>query len=121
MTRADRLLIAAIAAVALLAWPLAAWAAGNGEPSSVVIAGPAGTSIVPLDTDSTVAVEGRLGTVRVRIEDGSARVVDSRCPDHVCVRTGAVSASGSVVACVPNGVTVTVGRGDDAGLDARVR
>lgn len=120
MTRADRLLIAAIAIAALLAWPLAASAAG-GDADSVVIAGPAGTSVLPLRTDATVAVEGCLGTVRVCIENGSARVVDSCCPDHVCVRTGAVSAPGSVVACVPNGVTATVGGSDDVGLDARIR
>jgi len=120
VTRADRLLVAGIAIAALLAWPLAAVAASN-DAQSAVIAGPAGTSMLPLDTDTTVAVEGHLGSLRVRVEHGSVRVVGSCCPNHVCVKTGAIRAPGSVVACVPNGVTVSIGGSDDVELDARIR
>ena len=116
MTRADRVLIAAIAVAALLAWPLAARAAGS-DASSVEIAGPAGVSVLRLDADTVVAVDGHLGTVRVRIKDGSVWVTESCCPNHVCVRTGAISSPGSVVACVPNGVTVSIGGSDRVGLD----
>jgi len=119
VTRADRVLIAAIAVAALLAWPLAARAAGS-DASSVEIAGPAGVSVLRLDADTTVAVDGRLGKVRVRVKDGSVWVTESCCPNHVCVRTGAISSPGSVVACVPNGVTVSIGGSDRVGLDTRV-
>jgi hypothetical protein len=48
-------------------------------------------------------------------------VTDSTCPDRVCVHTGAISAPGSMIACVPNGVVVRIGGEESDGLDARVR
>lgn len=120
MTRADRLLIAAIAIVALLAWPLVALASDQGD-RDVIIVGPAGTSVLPLGSDATLAVEGHMGTVTVRVAGGSVCVLDSCCPNQVCVRTGRARAAGSVIACVPNGVTVRIGGRDRAGFDARIR
>jgi hypothetical protein len=119
MTRADRILIAALACAALLAWPLVATAGAAGDEA--VIEAPAGRTSIALTDDATYEVAGVLGTVVVEVADGSVRVVDSDCPDQVCVRTGAVSAPGSVIACVPNGVVVRVKGGGSDGLDARVR
>lgn len=120
MTRADRLIIALLAALALVAWPLASAAAGA-EGSSVVMAGPDGQSVVALSTDAEYHVSGRVSDVTVRVADGSVCVVESACPDQICVRTGAVGAAGEVIACVPNGVVVRIGgeRADE--LDARIR
>jgi hypothetical protein len=119
VSRADRIVIAIIALVAVAAWPLVAAAGGGSD--DVVIAGPAGTTVVPLHVDGTFMIEGLGGPVTVVVSDGWVRVSDSCCPDHVCMRSGAISAPGSLIACVPNGVVVRVGGGGDDGLDARVR
>lgn len=118
MTRSDRLLIGVLAVVCLLAWPLVAAARGTAE--RVEISGPFGTSVISLAEDRTVRIEGRSGEVTVVIEDGAVFVAEAECPDHVCVKTGTVSAPGSVVACVPNGVVITIRGGSDE-LDARIR
>jgi hypothetical protein len=120
MTRADRLLIAAVALMALIAWPLVALAGGPGVRA--VVEGPQGSSVLVLGDDEKFEVEGTTGTVAIRVAGGRVAIVESGCPDHTCVKTGAISAAGSVVACVPNGVVVRVqGAGDDDGFDARVR
>lgn len=120
MTRADRLLVVALALVAALSWPLVAGASSQGAPE-VVITSRSGTTTAPLDEDATLVVEGASGPVVVTVERGRVRVAESGCPDQVCVRTGPVSAPGSVIACVPNGVTVRVGGGDGAGYDTCLR
>lgn len=120
MSRADRLLIAVLALVALAAWPLAALAIdGSGE--QVVVTGPQGSSSFPLSGDLEIAVVGSRGPVSVEVSEGRVRVVESDCPNHACVETGSISAAGSVVACVPNRVVVRIAGGDDDGLDARIR
>lgn len=119
MTRGDRLLIVALAVACLLAWPIAAAARTSGE--SVEVSGPAGVTVVSLSEDRVLRVTGRTGELTVVVERGAVRVLEADCPDHVCVKTGAISASGSVVACVPNGVVIRVGGGDGDGLDARIR
>lgn len=120
MTRADRTLVVVLALVAALAWPVVAAVASHAA-SEVVISSPSGTSTSPLSADAKLTVDGILGPVVVSIEGGAVRVVESGCPDQVCVRTGAVRTSGSVIACVPNGVVVRVGGGGGAELDARLR
>jgi len=119
MTRADRIVIVVLAALALAAWPLAVAVADGAD--DVTITGPYGETVVPIGTDAVYEIEGALGTVTVTIEDGAVGVTSSDCPDHICVRTGAVRTPGSVIACVPNRVVVRVGGDDIDGLDARVR
>lgn len=55
--------------------------------------------------------------VRVRVEDGQARVAESSCPDGLCVRMGATSRAGAAIVCLPNRVSVVLEGGGRA-LDA---
>lgn len=119
MTRADRVLILVLAALALVAWPLAAAASTTGH--RVVVGGPLGETRFALAEDRSLDVPGRLGTVTVVARGGVVAVTEATCPDQVCVRTGSVHAGGSVIACVPNGVVVSVKGGESDGLDARIR
>lgn len=120
MTRGDRVLIAALLCASLLVWPLAAARAG-GQTGQVFITGPAGESGVSLSRDGEYRIPGATGDVVVVVSDGAVRIDESDCPDQTCVRTGDVSAPGSVIACVPNRVVVRVGGEGDGGLDARIR
>ncbi|MHB1136299.1 MAG: NusG domain II-containing protein [Coriobacteriia bacterium] len=120
MTRGDRLLIAALVCMSLLAWPLTA-ARADGQGGQAFIAGPGGESAVSLSRDAEYHIAGATGDVVVHVSNGAVRIAESGCPDQICVRTGAVSSPGSVIACVPNGVVVRVGGEGDGRLDARVR
>jgi hypothetical protein len=64
--------------------------------------------VFPLDAEETLRVPGPLGDTVVRIHDGSVRVLDSPCPEKICVATGAVSRPGQTIACLPNRVLVVI-------------
>lgn len=117
MTRGDRILITILALVALILVPVVALAQAGGD--HVVIEGPYGRSSYAIDEDRVVEVQGRSGIVSVEIAEGSVRVIGSDCPDGVCMSSSPIDRDGGVIACVPNGVTVSV-RGDRAreGVDA---
>ena len=66
-----------------------------------------------LDTNVTKTVEGPLGKTVIVIEDGTARVIESHCPHHYCVRMGRISRSGEIIICVPNRVMVTIRGGNE--------
>lgn len=119
MTQGDRLLIVVLAAAILVSWPLLAAARSAGDTVQIVSA--SGVTSFSLSESGDLRIDGPSGGLTVRTENGSVRVVSAACPDLVCVRTGAVSTSGSVIACVPNGVVVRIGGGDVDGLDARLR
>lgn len=119
MTRGDRIVIAVVAVLALLAWPVMA-VAGGGRGDVVTITGPGGTSTLPLGPGRTVDVEGLTGTVSVRIAGEAVHVIDSSCPDRLCVERGSISTPGAALVCAPNGVSVRIG-GDADALDSVVR
>jgi hypothetical protein len=121
MTRADRILVAALAAVAVLAWPATRLVASTTTGVDVVVTGPGGTSVLPPRPDRTVTVDGLRGPIEVEMKGGAVRVVSSPCPDHLCVRQGLVSGPGAALVCVPGGVAVRLGGGDPRALDAVVR
>ena len=104
--------LAVIAGVACYAY------SNPGQAGAVRIESPQGQWIYPLDRPEQVAVPGPLGITRVVIEGGQVRVVDSPCTEKICVRTGAVSAAGAWIACLPNRVFVRVVGKDDRGIDA---
>lgn len=76
---------------------------------------------VPLDRDQTYRVQGLRGRVVVAVENRSVRVAESPCRDQVCVCAGPIDGVGEAIACVPNGVVVTVVEGGGDDLDAVVR
>lgn len=52
--------------------------------------------------------------------DKSIAVVDSNCPDHICVHTGRIYRPGQSIACLPNRVIIKIGTKEgpeEAGLD----
>ena len=63
-----------------------------------------------LDKDATYAVAGEYTNIIV-IEDGTVRVTESTCPNHVCEKTGRISQPGQSIICAPNSAVITV-KGD---------
>jgi len=123
VSRADRLLIAALACFALAATPVALAIGGSQatDGGTVSIEGPKGTSLRPLTEDAVVLIDGAQGSLTVETLGGAVCVSDAACPDHSCIRTGWVRTPGSAIVCLPNGVTVRIGGARDDGLDAVVR
>ena len=93
--------------------------AGDDGPLRVRIKTAENEFVFPLDEDREVAVEGPLGTTYVHIHDGHAAVIDSPCPNKLCVQAGELDENGEWSACMPNKVFVQIEGGkDESEVDA---
>jgi hypothetical protein len=92
---------------------------GNAAEPVVNISSKTGEWIYPLKDSRTVEVEGPLGTTEIVIQGGSARIVESPCPNKTCIAAGAIMRAGQWLACLPNGVFVRIdGSTAKGGVDA---
>ncbi len=62
--------------------------------------------------DRTLVVKGFQGESRLEAKDGRVRMVDSACPDKLCVRTGWISRPGESIVCLPNRVVIEIVSGE---------
>lgn len=110
LTRADRVLVVAVALlIALL------WMGGPGEAGGELQIEAAGDLAIrqALADDAVLDVAGAIGTSRVQIKNGRARFVEGPCRHLLCVRQGWLDRRGQVAVCLPNRVAIEVlGRGD---------
>ena len=84
--------------------------AWNGPRGDTVVVRAAGRVVetVPLSTPRQLAVAGPLGTTRIEIEAGRARVSHDPSPRQICVRQGWLEHTGQVALCLPNEVSVEI-------------
>lgn len=75
-----------------------------------------GVYIVYLDDNRTFYVD-MLPNVLFEISDGRIAFIKSDCPDQICVRTGFISRTGQMAACLPNGVLVFILSLEDIDID----
>lgn len=59
-------------------------------------------------------------TLHVRLSPDGAEVIDSTCPNQVCVHTGHISRAGQSIVCLPARISVTLSGGTEGGVDAVV-
>ena len=62
----------------------------------------------PLGENRVVDLEGPLGSTRLEIRDGRARILASPCPTKACIGMGAIARAGELLACVPNQLLVRI-------------
>ncbi|HOB35076.1 MAG: NusG domain II-containing protein [Firmicutes bacterium] len=67
--------------------------------------------------DEIIEVEGVLGITKVHLQDGRVRVIESACPDKICVHTGWTNNPAKPIACLPNRVVVKVFGQPEDGVD----
>jgi hypothetical protein len=68
----------------------------------------------PLGEDTfELTIPGYAGDSFLEISGGRARMVDSACPDKLCVRTGWISRPGESIVCLPNRVVIEIKSGED--------
>ncbi len=88
----------------------------SGEGEYLEISTPEGSQEYSLREDRELRLHSRGIELCVRIENGSAYVSTSDCPDGVCVASGRISRSGETVICAPAGVRLQV-KGGGADVD----
>lgn len=92
---------------------LALWAAfflyaGEGGEARLIIETPHGKWIYPLTDTRTVSIPGAIGATTVRIENQSARIIDSPCPHKTCIKNAVLKKAGDWNACLPNRVFLRI-------------
>lgn len=94
------------------------YAYGGGHQSSHLIVQAAGDEwVYPLDTPAELEFEGPLGTTRVQIQDGGARVVSSPCRDKICILAGRLYEGGDWTACLPNRIFLKISGNENQPVD----
>lgn len=113
MTRADGVLILLLAA---LVGAAAAhfWGPATTPTAVALYRGGERIAVHPLNAPRAIAVEGRIGTAHIHIENGRARFHASPCRRQVCVHMGWQTRGGAVAACVPNGLSLQMIGGSGA-------
>ena len=112
--RLDIIVISVIIAVSLLLLLILNISKKEGAVAVVEIDGNT-VAKYPLSTSGEYPLNG--GTNVLIIEDGTACVCYSSCPDHTCERTGKVRYVGQTIVCLPNRVSITIKGGADNGVD----
>ena len=73
---------------------------------------------LPLDVDTSVTIEGDYSNT-VTVENGRIRISQSNCPGEDCVHSGAISAPGRSIVCLPNRVEIRVTGASDVDFVVR--
>ena len=82
---------------------------------------PRGTFAYDMSKDRIIDIEGAIGTSRIEISGGTARFLDSPCPNKTCVQSMPISETGEWSACLPNQVFLRIEGGRASSVDATVR
>lgn len=109
--RAGDVTVVLAGALAVGALTVAAWGGNRGESAVIRAAGHI-VETAPLARTRDVAVQGPLGTTRIEIRAGRARVAADPSPRQLCVKQGWLSHAGQAALCLPNQVSVEI-RGRD--------
>lgn len=114
--RNDILLILLVLAVAAALLIYRAASRENGSSIEVTVDGVL-LMTLPLDRDTSLVIGEGDHTNTLVIRGGEASVTAASCPDHVCVKRGAIRFDGETIVCLPNRLVVTVVNGGDSGMD----
>lgn len=114
--RNDILLILLVLAVAAALLVYRAASRENGSSVEVTVDGVL-LMTLPLDRDTSVVIGEGDHTNTLVIRGGAASVTAASCPDHVCIKRGAIRFDGETIVCLPNRLVVTVVNGGDSGMD----
>ena len=69
------------------------------------------------DAQYPVEIEGTVANMLI-IQGGAVRMAQADCPDHLCIRRGAIRYAGDSIICLPNKVVVEISGEDALNLDA---
>lgn len=116
MTRADKLLIAAILLCALLGTrqiyrhffpsfaqlsPVQATISSAGQVLRTIELDPGQGRMI-------LQVSGRLGPAKVEVAGGKVRMLEANCPEQICVRQGWIKDPGAAVVCLPGEIVIHI-------------
>lgn len=123
LNRYDRILLFFLLTISVLAYVIMFFCEMNDGSTVVIIVDGKEYGTYSLSTDQTIPVriDGAILNT-VQIEGGNAYMIQASCPDHLCIRQGAIHSHAQSIVCLPNHVVVTVeGADKDGEMDSMVR
>jgi hypothetical protein len=64
--------------------------------------------LTPDGEERTITVQGVRGVSHIGVEGVDIYMIDSACPDKVCISMGKKSLPGDVIVCLPNRVVIKI-------------
>ena len=116
--RSDLRLIAALLLMGLILFTLTLRARPEGRCAVLRVNGQE-VARLPLTENQRYPIE--IDNVLINmlcIKDGAVRMEKAYCPDHLCIRRGAIRHAGDSIVCLPNRVVVVISGEDALDLDA---
>ena len=108
MKKKDILFIAFVAALIAAAFGVFQVVLPSQGREIVIEEGNELVGVFSLDEDRVIEVQGPLGVSTVVIENGEAYMLESPCPNKVCIAMGRISEPGDTIICIPNRVYIRV-------------
>lgn len=105
--RAGDLLVLGCALGVCVLSALTLWQGGRPD-KAIIRAGGRVFAEVDLKAPRVVEVPGPIGTTRIEVQPGRARVASDPGPRQYCVRQGWLSSAGAVAICAPNEVSLSL-------------
>jgi len=106
MKKKDILFIAIVAALIAVAFGIFQVVLPSQGREIVIEEGGELVGVFSLEEDQVIEVQGPLGISTVVIESGEAYMLDSPCPNKVCIEMGRISEPGDSIICIPNRVFI---------------
>lgn len=106
----DYLIFASIITAAL--WAGFFLYADTKQSPHLIIEAPGGKWIYSLSEPRTVVIPGVLGPTTIRIENNTAFILDSPCPNKTCIHAAALKKNGDWNACLPNKIFLHIESSD---------
>ncbi|MCX7883047.1 MAG: NusG domain II-containing protein [Brevinematales bacterium] len=85
---------------------LVGWSGGEGSWVEIRIEGR--RYRYPLGDDRVMVWQSTHGKGKIEIKKGKVRMLESDCPDHICVKKGWIFRKGDAIICMPNHVVVEI-------------
>ncbi len=120
MTRADKAIMIGMILISLISMFIV----------NIFFYGPAGTNVIVevdgqlyakynfnnITSPKSIEINTRYGYNKVEIDKNRARIVESTCPDQLCVQQGWIQKANEMIVCLPHRLVVKI-TGEDAGVD----
>jgi hypothetical protein len=71
----------------------------------------------PLASDKVFTVRGKDGPMTLSVKNNGVRVVESRCPRGICIRTGVIRRQGQQIVCAPNHILIELQTSSESKVD----
>ena len=113
MTSLDKKIAVVVLIIALLAGSAVLYRRFTVTPGEKAIIEVDNQSVqtVQLDPDTEtfiVTIAGVKGDSIIEVDGQFVRMIDSACPDKICVHQGRKSLPGDAIVCIPNRVTIKI-------------